>query len=761
MNSRLIHSVSRSALLGLLSASVLVPIASAQEQEQEETRTMATVTVTATKREQTLQEVPVAVSVVSGDILESTGTGSLDALSDLTPSLNLLKGNNESNSSVSIRGLGTSVFSSAVEPSVSIVIDDVLMARSGQGFQDLIDVQRVEVLRGPQSTLFGKNASAGVVSVTTRAPSDTLTGSFDVELAEEDNAYAVRGTISGPLSETAGFRLSAFTKDYDGHVRNVANGERLDGNESWGFRGKLQFDPSDQLQITLIGDYRESESEPAVTLRSNNNPNYLAEIAPVVPSPTNTSLSYNAPTYANTDQAGLSGKVEYEFDNGFTLTSISAWRNWNFSNNLDVDGMANEDPKLGGLLTFDLNSGATNLDQFSQEVRLASPSMGSYDFLVGAFAYYLDLDRHFERRLEIATPGGNIAQSGQFDGTVENTYFAVFGSGNYYFNDSTSLFGGLRLLTEQVDWTGFRDPANTLVMGDLSLGGVQGTFLDIDDGVSDTALVGNAGIRHSFNDNVNVYASYSRGYKGRSRTVAFAATQNEPPVEAEESDAFEVGLKLTSPDGRWAANFAAFHTDFANFQSQAQLPGEIATQLINAGDVSTEGFEAELSGRPTSLTDVSLGLAVIDAVIDSFPAGPCYPGQTAAEGCVGGVQDLAGADLPYSPDVRLTFFGRQWVPLENLPFDGFVQASGYWQDETIFSINQSPTAREDSRAIVNAAIGIEDKEGRYQASVFVNNLFDEHYVTNIGNLGLFGGIDFQYVPRDHQRYFGVRFGANF
>ena len=109
----------------------------------------------------------------------------------------------------------------------------------------------------------------------------------------------------------------------------------------------------------------------------------------------------------------------------------------------------------------------------------------------------------------------------------------------------------------------------------------------------------------------------------------------------------------------------------------------------------------------------------------------------------------------------MTFFGRQWVPLENLPFDGFVQASGYWQDETIFSINQSPTAREDSRAIVNAAIGIEDKEGRYQASVFVNNLFDEHYVTNIGNLGLFGGIDFQYVPRDHQRYFGVRFGANF
>lgn len=307
----------------------------------------------------------------------------------------------------------------------------------------------------------------------------------------------------------------------------------------------------------------------------------------------------------------------------------------------------------------------------------------------------------------------------------------------------------------------FRDPTNVLLPGDLPLTGVQGILADFTGGVSDTAMVGNIGIRHAFNDYANAYASYSRGYKGKSTTIDFASIQGEEPVDAEESDAYEIGLKLTSPDGRWAANFAAFHTQFNNYQSQAQLPGEIATVLINAGDVSTQGFEGELMGQPTDLTDISLGFAYIDAKIETFPAGPCYAGQTVAEGCVNGVQDLAGKDLPYSPDLRLTFFGRQRVPLSALPFDGYVQASGYWQDDILFSLDQSPIARGEARTMVNAAIGIEDKEGRYNASIFVNNVFDEHYVTSISQLGLFGGFTFQYVPRDHQRYVGIRFGANF
>ncbi len=749
------------SVASLISIGAITSVAHAQDAGAESERKLSTVTVTATKREQTLQEVPVAVSVLSDEILNSTGTGSVEALTDLTPSLTFNKGSNETNSSLSIRGVGTSVFSAAVEPSVSVVVDEVVMARAGQGFQDLIDVQRVEVLRGPQSTLFGKNASAGVVSVTTRGPSDTLTGAFDTEIAEEDTSYAVRGTVSGPISDTVGFRLSGFTKEYAGHTRNVATGERLDGYESWGIRGKLEAEPTDKLLLSFIAEYRELESTPSMTVLGSDDPAYIAAIAPVVPGVENTAVNINGRNYSLSEQSGVSAKIEYDFDNDFTLTSITAYREWDFENNLDVDGLALEDPEVGNLLTFDLNRGITNLDQFSQEVRLSSPVMGKVDFIVGGFAYFLNADRFFERRLEIALPSFSLAQSAEFFGTVETKNPAVFASGNYYFNDQTSLFGGIRVLNEEISWDAFRDPANVLQPGDFPVGGPLGTYADFNGSIEDTAVVGNIGLRHTFSDLLNGYVSYSRGYKGGAYTVAFGTVPGADPVKPEESDAFEAGLKFVSSDGNLSANFAAFHTEYKNFQAQAQRPGDITFELTNAGVVSTQGLEAEFAASPTDLLDLNIGLAWIDAKIDEFPGAPCYAGQTAAQGCVGGVQDVSGGELPYSPDFRVTFYGRHTVPFESLPFDGYVQASGYWQDEMNFGLSQAPVAQADSRAIINASIGITDKSGRYQASLFVNNVFDEFYVTSITPFNLFGNAVFQTVPRDHQRYAGIRFGANF
>ena len=194
--------------------------AGAQEASPDESRTLDTVMVTATKRPESLQDVPVAVSARSGDSLENSGVSSIEGLATLVPSLTFTQSSNDLNNSVRIRGIGTEVFSSGVEPSVSFVVDDVVMARQGQGFQDLVDVETVEVLRGPQSTLFGKNASAGVIAVTTQAPSQTLSGKIDASAAE-GNEYALRGTVSGPLSETVSARLTAFTKSNEGHIENV------------------------------------------------------------------------------------------------------------------------------------------------------------------------------------------------------------------------------------------------------------------------------------------------------------------------------------------------------------------------------------------------------------------------------------------------------------------------------------------------------------------------------------------------------------
>ncbi|RKF17566.1 TonB-dependent receptor [Altericroceibacterium spongiae] len=717
------------------------------------------IVVTANLREQTLEEVPLAVSVVSGDRLDDVGVGGIEAITDTAPSLTFTKGDNPGNSSLSIRGIGTSSFSIAVEPAVSVVVDGVVMARSGQGFQDLIDVQRVEVLRGPQSTLFGKNASAGLISVTTEDPSDYLTGKVDASLAS-GGEYSVRGSVSGPLSDTAGASLSGFYKQYDGFLDNVSGigDHHRAGYENYGFRGKLKFEPSSDLDITLIGDYRHGKDNSTFTFRHVYAEPYANAMSPVEPGAANRDVNINAPTDNTSEQWGLSAKIDYDFADNFQLTSISSYREWDFEGNSDVDGTPLSEPAPGVNL-WDINRGLTDLKQMSQEVRVASGDLGGFDILFGAFAFNLKADRGFMRRMRFLN---DVNRSGQFSGSTETTNLAAFVSTNIYLSDTTEMFGGLRLIHEKLDYDVFRDPANVLVDGDLALGGSTGTYADFGGSTKDTAFVGKIGLRQQVSDYGNVYASYARGYKGKGFNLVFGTTPDYEPVDAEKSDAYEIGAKLTTLDRSLSLNLAAFYTKYKNFQGQAQLPGDVSFVLLNAGQVSTKGIEAEATYTPTDLTTISLGATFLDARIDEYPLGPCYYRQTAAEGCVDGAQDLAGGDLPNAPDLRLTGFIKQTVPLgDSLPFDGFVQSNFTYQSKVQFGMDQDPTTRQGGYAVVNAGLGIDSKDDRYSVTFFVRNLFDKNYVGYIFSSGWNGGRVYQQVVRDASRYVGVKASYNF
>lgn len=793
MSNRLVFGAAASAFL----AANCLAVASAQEtQSGDETQTdrrLGAITVTATKREQSLQDVPVAVTALSGELLERTGVGSVQALADAAPSVTFTQSSNDQNNSVNIRGVGTSVFSQGVEPSVSIVVDDVVLARQAIGFQDLIDVERVEVLRGPQSTLFGKNASAGVISVTTAAPSDTFEGRIQLSAAEGDE-YSVGATVSGPFNDQVSGRLTGYYKEFDGQIDNF-DGRNLNGYENWGLRGKLLVEPNDSLDVTIIADYRESAQDCCIyTVRDTSGATGAAAgldalLAPVIASEENASARVGAPVFNDSDQSGISVKADYDFGDGFTFTSISAFRDYSFENNLDVDNLDLEEPQLG-FITFDLNSGTTDIQQLSQEFRLTSPEGEGFDYVIGAYAFFLDLDRTFQRRFEILIPlfgGLRINQSGRFEGTVDTTNLAVFGSGNVYLTDQVTLFGGLRVINEELDYTVFRDPANVLVEGDGAFGGNPGTFADIDDSTEDTAVTGEIGLRYDFTDDVQAYGRYARGYKGRAIDAGFGAASDVQPIEAEESDAFELGLKSTLFDGNLVLNIAAFHTEFENFQEQATvlladedddniLNAEV--RLTNVGTVTTSGIEIEAIATPTDYLTLQGGVSFTDAQIDEFPNAGCYFGQTVEMGCVpvtlsdGGtpgdtsddivqnLQDLSGGDLPNAPDWRITGSIRQDIPLAT-SFDGFVQVSGRWQSEVNFSLNGDPRAEQDSYGILNLAIGIDDDQGRYTAALFVNNVFDEFYATNVFGDPLYGGVVSHYVPRDFERYFGARLGVNF
>jgi iron complex outermembrane receptor protein len=727
------------------------PVPESADQAAEEGNAIV---VTATRREATLQDVPVAVTVMSGERLDQAGVSATDALVDVAPSLTYTKGANELNSSFSIRGVGTTVFSVAAEPSVSVVVDDVVFARAGMGFQDLVDIERVEVLRGPQSTLFGMNASAGVVSVTTKAPSRVLSGDFDT-LVTEDGEFQQRGTISGPLGDNAGARLSAFYNQFDGSSLNFHDGERLNDYENWGVRGKLAIDPTAALSLTVIGDYRKGNSTPIATIREFAIPARSALIAPAVPGDENTDVNVDGDTFNRTEQWGFSGKAEYAFDSDYTLTSVTAYRNWWFHNNVDVDGTPN--PPMPGLFTWNINEGTVDLSQFSQEVRLASPQWDRFDFLVGAFFLDLDLARMFQRRWVFPAGG----QSGRSDANVGTQNVAAFASANFRPTDALTVFGGLRLLRHKITWDFLRDPANVLVPGDTPQSGIPGTFADFEGKLVDTALIGNIGARYEIGDLGNVYASYSRGYKGGAADVEFGA-ENNAPVLPEESDAFEAGLKMSTPDRVLSANLAVFYTKFRNYQAQSRGESDLAPFILrNAGEVSTRGVEAEFFLKPTGLLDMSLGVAWIDAKIDEFPGGPCYFQQTAAQGCVSGAQDLSGATLPNSPEWKITASARQKIPLESLPFDAFVQANGSYQSEVQYALSQDPRTVQEGYALFNAAIGIEDKDGHYTFQIFGRNLTDQFYPGELFPSPSQGGRVTMQIARGSQRYFGVQGSVSF
>ncbi|MEE4152810.1 MAG: TonB-dependent receptor [Erythrobacter sp.] len=747
-----------------------------------------TIIVTATRRAESLQDVPVAVTAISGEALDNVGVFSVETLTQVAPSITFTQSTNDQNNSVNIRGVGTSVFSQGVEPSVSIVIDDVVMARQAVGFQDLADIERVEVLRGPQSTLFGKNASAGVISVTTQEPTDTFSGSIDGAVAE-GGEYTLRGTLSGPIAGALSGRITGFYRSFDGHIDN-ADGRDLNGYENWGFRGKLLFEPDPDFRFTLIADYRESEQDCCIYVARDTsgaigaaaNGRLDGLLLPVVAGRENAQSNVNAPVFNDSEQFGVSGKAEIGLGGGYTLTSISAFRDYDFRNNLDVDLLPLEEP-IPGFITFDLNSGTTAISQMSQEIRLVSPQGPPVDFVLGGFAFILDLDRTFSRRFEIAIPAGpnivRINQSGQFASAVTTTNLAVFGSANVYLTDDTVLFGGARLLSERLDYRIDRDPADVLVPGDRPFGGGPGRAARVRGETEDTAWTGDVGIRHEFTPEINVYARYARGYKGRAIDVGFGAPPDVQPIEAETSDAYEIGIKSELFDGDLTLNIAAFRTDFENFQEEAAVlvegQGNILnaeTRLTNVGSVRTSGVEIEALYTPSEYTFVQGGLSYTDAQITEFANAPCYFGQNAVTGCVpvtlddrgtpdatddviSNLQDLSGARLPNAPEWRLTGTVRQGIPI-GASFVPFVQVSGSWQSEVNYSLLNDPRTVQGAFAIVNLAAGLEAEDGSWSATVFVNNVFDQFYATNIFADPLYGGVLSQYVPRDFARYFGAR-----
>lgn len=742
--------------------------------------------VTAHKRTERLQDVATAVSVVSGQDLERNAINKIEDLTTLVPSLAFTSGAGEDTSSARIRGLGTQVFSVGVEPSISYVVDGVVLSRELQGLGDLFDIERIEVLRGPQGTLFGKNASAGVISVVTKAPSK----SFSVDafgLLTNDNERQIKLGVSGPLSDTVGFRLSGYYNQRDGHIVNVFDNSRISGENAYGFRGKLVFAPTDRLTLTAIGDYRYSNSSCcAITARALTSLSTPQFIAPVIASPSNRATNVNAPPFGRGEQYGGSVQIDYALDKA-TITSISAYRYYDFATDQDIDGTPFTFVPVGvsaAYLQLNRNFGITRSKTWTQELRIASSGKNRFDYVVGAFFFDSVLDRDFDRLAQVCLVGQSLPTrpAGSDCGTfgrnlpagftakVNSRSYAIFADGTWNVAGPLSVIGGVRFNYEQLGYTfSVFNTAAAAVPVTSRFTGAR----DVDDAV----FTGRGGLKLKITEDSNVFATYSRGYKTfafdltTSFTPAIAALQ---PITPETSNSYELSFKGNLLGRHLTLNATGFLTDYDGFQVQAFDTQAAVFRLLNAGSVRTYGLEIEAVIRPSRRLTISTGFTYANTRVRSFVGGPCYAGQPVVNTTPGGgaplvcasngtaaagdnTQNLAGGRLPNAPDFRISVNSRYEVPLPSLPFDGFIQGSVVTQSDSQFALNQNPGSIQDGYSVVNAAIGFASREKGYEVQLFVKNLTDTNYAASIFEAAVNNspaGNFSQIIPRGASRYFG-------
>lgn len=690
------------------------------------------VIVTATKREQNLQDVSVAVTALPDFVIEQAQAISTEDIVALVPSLSLQKGMNPRSSSFNIRGIGTQSYSTAVEPSVSTVVDGVVMGRSGQSFMQLLDVQRIEVLRGPQGMLFGKNASGGVLSIISKDPSEVFEGEV-MGGASEGGEYRGGATVAGPFTETFGGRLTVFSSHMDGWIHNYFDGEDRNETDDWSVRGKLKWDASDTLTLRWSSDYYDKDCVCSqTTIRGmDDDEAILEEIYPVIPGPENVDVNSDGGMSLQVESSGHALTVDWELGE-YALTSITALREWNESFDEDVDNRPT-DPLL-----FD-QGGTLDQEQFTQEVRIASPAEDRFNYVLGAFFFRQEVTRGYERELF-----GSVTYT---DFTVDTDNWALFGEGTYRINDAWRLIVGARYTEDDISYD--FESYTTL----------DPTVNYLEDQTDESNFSGKLALQWDFSDAGMAYLSYVQGYKGPGFSLTATTVELTPRVDPETSDAFELGLKSTLWDGRLILNVALFMTEYQDWQAEAYVPAEdgLGTfEASNAGKVSTEGLEFDVTAQLTENLRFFGGLTFVDAKIDEFIAGPCTFGQQYRGECEDGLQDLSGGDLPHSPDWKVNLMFNYTIPTSR-SFDWELVANFNAQDEVQYSVSQDEYTTQDGYEQLDLSASVVDKDGRYTATVYLKNALDDHYVLGVGSthpVFIPNGY-LQQVPRTYERTAGV------
>jgi len=766
--------------------------------------------VTAGKRAENVQDVPSSVLVVTSETMERSNVRDFDDIVRVAPSVTITKTSQPGNNSINIRGIGTYAYSIATEPSVAVVIDDVPQSFQAAAFAALVDVQQVEVLRGPQNTLFGKSASAGVINITTQAPTDHFSARLDA-MTTDDGEQRYSGTMSGPLSDDVRFRLAANYSDYRGNVRNLTTGHWLNGTGDKTLRGKLVWTPGADWTVSFSPYYLKTDasccagaeyfvSPGSTTGSAATGPTRIpmsAFLGGITPGPDNHLARYDVDAQGDAEDYGGGLKIVKALGD-YTLASITSWDRYTLDDRQDTDST---DIDFSMYQPISPEGGSANGGNFrifsrTQEFRLTSPDEARLRYVAGLFVSDTRSRRYFVRGSntlddynDSTTPSNspanlpttNSTAYARYDAAARATNYALFAQGNLSVTEKLDLLAGVRVNREDIEYT-FYDLANNVAYGHPRCSTATPSGITIETCNHDTSVTGRAGVQFHFTPDFMTFATWSRGYKGMAYDLTSTLTTRTPaasgpnagrpladaiaanqPVPPETVDSYELGFKGTFLDGRLIWNATVFHMIFEGFQAQSRDQLLNQNLLNSIGQVTSEGVETELSARFGNFT-LNGGAAYNSAVMDDFPNAGCFPRQTVAEGCVANVQDLSGKPLFNVPKWNANVSAQYEVPFGGSSYRAVFNAAYRWQSDVIFNLLQDPDSVQEAYGVANFAVGVRNEH--WKLTAFVNNAFDESYALTRGRDSHFnlppGGNAINWKPaRDSARYVGARASITF
>ncbi|HHG5227979.1 TonB-dependent receptor [Pseudomonas sp. 203-8] len=728
------------------------------------------VTVTARRREEDSQKVPTPITVLGGETLEAQRISRVQDLQQVLPSVNVAY-IHARQSSVAVRGIGNNPASDGLEGSAGIYLDNVYLGRPGMAVFDLLDIEQLELLRGPQGTLFGKNTTAGVLNISTRAP--TFTAERTVEVSGgQDGYFQGRGTVSGPLGETLAGRLSAYRTRDDGYIKNIHDDNYLNGGERQGARGQLLFEPNEDFSLRWIADYNEEDSSNGSMVVYGAAERFWQRAALVGASPLRDpqrrKVNINGRQHVSVHQGGSSLEANWNLAGGYRLTSISAYRYWHFTpaNDEQLNVSAINDT---GVEVHDR--------QFSQEIRLASPTGGAFDYVVGAYAFRQNLGN---KTFTSYGPLADLYLLGANLGALNDTYSKANGKIE---TDSLALFAqGTWHLTERLDFTaglrGTYEEKNAKVerfapLGGAAVGGVGAAVRNGQLGAYDSGDLSQynfapsalLSLSYQFSDDLLGYASLSHGEKSGGVNLAVGSAPSAGAdsllVGPERANDAELGLKSTLFDRRLLLNANLFWTGIHGYQATTlyQAPGstQLVQVLANAGSVRSRGLEFEATALPLRGLTLNFNGSYNDVTYLSFKDAPC-PAEVSTRPGAPSSCDLTGQRVVGASKWIANLNGEYQWRLDDR-FQPYVSASYAYRSAAEGTLDNSDLSKIDGYALVNLAAGLRSDlgDGQLDTSVWLKNAFDKDYY-----LSAFASINGSYTASVGQpRTLGVSLRYDF